>query len=139
VDDWLKKHDVCLLLTHQGPDWLTPECQAHGKTEIAPPGRFAAHLFGHMHEAKIVYSSTGGGDAVRLCQSCSGSAWRNLAIRQQSSAVTEYTAGSLEFRENEAALRLWPRIATCGTGGWRFIPDYDNAVLEGTTRARREI
>ncbi len=130
VDDWLKKHDVCLLLTHQGPDWLTPECQAHGKTEIAPPGRFAAHLFGHMHEAKIVYSSTGGGDAVRLCQSCSVFGMEKYGDPPTIKRSHGYTAGSLEFRENEAALRLWPRIATCGTGGWRFIPDYDNAVLE---------
>src|ERR1700722_7839732 len=67
VDDWVKKHQVCLLLTHQGPDWLTPQCASDGEREIAPAGRFAAHLFGHMHQTKIVYLKTGAGEAVRRC------------------------------------------------------------------------
>lgn len=72
VDDWLREHDVCLLLTHQGPDWLSPEAQAHGASEIAPAGRFAAHLYGHMHETRLQYIQHGGNpDAVRLLQGCS--------------------------------------------------------------------
>ncbi len=72
VDDWTERHDVCLLLTHQGPDWLTEEARSHGESEIAPAGRFAAHLFGHQHETGITYLRHGGGrDAVRLCQGCS--------------------------------------------------------------------
>src|ERR1700728_4619460 len=38
IDDWTKKHHVCLLLTHQGPDWLTPTSEKEGNTEIAPAG-----------------------------------------------------------------------------------------------------
>src|SRR5262245_42977325 len=66
IDDWLQEHDVCLLLTHQGPDWLTEQSLAKEGPEIAPPGRFAAHLYGHMHETEITYSSTGIGPP-KLC------------------------------------------------------------------------
>ncbi len=52
VDRWGAEHDLCLLLSHQGPDWLTPEARELGESEIAPAGRFAAHLFGHNHEAR---------------------------------------------------------------------------------------
>ena len=54
VDVWTQQHDVCLLLTHQGPDWLTPEARKHGDSEIAPAGRFAVQLFGHQHEQLFV-------------------------------------------------------------------------------------
>ena len=35
VDRWTKQHDVCLLLTHQGPNWLTPQARKHGEADIA--------------------------------------------------------------------------------------------------------
>jgi hypothetical protein len=42
------------------------------KTEIAPAGRFAVHLFGHMHETDIKYLRSGGSlKATRLSQGCS--------------------------------------------------------------------
>ena len=44
ADVWSRQHDVCLLLTHQGPDWLTPAARKHGESEIAPAGRFADSL-----------------------------------------------------------------------------------------------
>ena len=132
ADDWLSRHDVCLLLTHQGPEWLTPDARQHGETEIAPAGRFAAHLFGHTHETDIVYVRKGGNpNATRLCQGCSvfgmemyGEPPTTLVRRHG------YAAGRIEFGTNDATLRLWPRVATKKTGPWRFIPDYDHSHLE---------
>jgi predicted MPP superfamily phosphohydrolase len=46
VDD----HHLALLLTHHPSDWLHPRALADYRADITPPGRFAAHLFGHMHE-----------------------------------------------------------------------------------------
>ncbi|MFZ4698828.1 MAG: TIR domain-containing protein [Candidatus Methylumidiphilus sp.] len=103
ADDWLKRHTVCLLLTHQGPDWLTLEARKRGESEIAPAGRFAVHLFGHRHETEMVTVQK-----------------RRLG----------YTVGWIEFNENNAHLRLWPRIATNATGPWRFIPDYAYGHLQ---------
>jgi NB-ARC domain len=136
IDRWAKQHDVCLLLTHQGPNWLTPEARKHGEAEIAPAGRFAAHLFGHQHETKIDYISQGGSTrAVRLCQGCSVFGLEKFGDPPQIQRSHGYAAGRIEFSAKQTVLRLWPRIATSKTGRWRFVPDHDNAELvsdEGT-------
>jgi tetratricopeptide (TPR) repeat protein len=131
VDTWSKKHDACLLLTHQGPDWLTPEAQRHGESEVASAGRFAAHLFGHQHETKITYTRRGGSrQAVRLCQGCSVFGMEKYGDPPKAHRAHGYTAGWIDFDEQGAHLRLWPRIATNKTGPWRFIPDNENAELD---------
>ncbi|MEA2558603.1 MAG: hypothetical protein QOH06_107 [Acidobacteriota bacterium] len=137
VDVWSKKHDVCLLLTHQGPDWLTPEARKEGEAEIAPAGRFAVHLFGHMHETDITYLRRGGSTkATRLSQGCSVFGMDKLGEPPTIQRAHGYAAGRIEFGEGETTLRFWPRIAADKTGPWRFVPDNQNAELEsdeGTT------
>lgn len=128
VDDWVKKHNACILLTHQGPDWLTPESEKLGATEIAPAGRFAAHLFGHMHETKISYLKIGGGEAVRQCQGNSVFGMEKYGDPPTMIRTHGYAAGRIEFSDT-AGFRVWPRVATSKTGPWRFIPDYENADL----------
>lgn len=131
VDTWSKQHDVCLLLTHQGPNWLTPEARKHGESEIAPAGRFAVHLFGHQHETKITYIRSGGSrNAVRLSQGCSVFGMEKFGDPPKTHRAHGYAAGRIELGETEAHLRLWPRIATNKTGPWRFIPDHDHAELD---------
>lgn len=131
VDTWSKQHDVCLLLTHQGPDWLTAEAQKQGESEIAPAGRFAVHLFGHQHETKLTYIRSGGSrNAVRLSQGCSVFGMEKFGNPPKTQRAHGYTAGRVELGETEAHLRLWPRIATNKTGPWRFIPDHDHAELD---------
>jgi tetratricopeptide (TPR) repeat protein len=131
VDTWSKQHDVCLLLTHQGPNWLTPEARKQGESEIAPAGRFAVHLFGHQHELDITYIRRGGSrHAVRLCQGCSVFGMEKFGEPPKTQRAHGYAAGRIEFGETEATLRLWPRIATNTTGAWRIIPDHDHAELE---------
>jgi tetratricopeptide (TPR) repeat protein len=131
VDTWSKQHDVCLLLTHQGPNWLTPEARKHGESEIAPAGRFAAHLFGHQHETDITYVRRGGSrQAVRLCQGCSVFGMEKFGDPPKIQRAHGYTAGRIELGEEEAHLRLWPLIATNKTGRWRFIADQEHAELE---------
>lgn len=136
VDTWSKQHDVCLLLTHQGPNWLTPEARKQGESEIAPAGRFAALLFGHQHETDISYIRRGGSrNAVRLCQGCSVFGMEKFGDPPKLERAHGYTAGRIELGEKEAHLRLWPRIASNTIGPWRFIPGHDHAVLgsdEGT-------
>jgi tetratricopeptide (TPR) repeat protein len=132
VDVWSKQHDVCLLLTHQGPDWLTAEARKHGESEIAPAGRFAIHLFGHMHEADITYIRRGGSRfAVRLSQGCSVFGMDKFGEPPTIKRAHGYAAGRIELGDDEQALRLWPLVATDGTGRWRFIPDHEHAELEG--------
>ncbi len=127
VDDWLKAHDGCLLLTHQGPDWLTVEARKHGESEIAPPGRFAAHLFGHMHEVSLRFTSHAGSARVHHCQGCSLFGMENFGEPPKLQRSHGYAVGRIEFSNGRAEIRHWPRVATNrGGGGWRYIPDHDH-------------
>ena len=132
VDDWVNRHAICLLLTHQGPDWLTSEAKAHGDNEITPAGRFAAHLFGHMHEADYKYLRIGGSaNAVRLCQGCSVFGMEQFGEPPKTVRSHGYAAGRIDFNPEHATLKIWPRIATDQPQGegWRYIPDNIHLVL----------
>ena len=132
VDNWVNRHTVCLLLTHQGPDWLTPDAKKHGDSEIAPAGRFALHLFGHIHEAGYKYIHIGGSaNAVRLLQGCSVFGMEQFGEPPTTKRSHGYAAGRIDFNPEHASFRIWPRIATDmpkGTG-WRYIPDHTHLVL----------
>lgn len=132
VDDWINRHSLCLLLTHQGSDWLAPDAKKHGETEIAPAGRFALHLYGHMHEADLNYIHTGGNtQATRLYQGCSVFGMEKFGEPPAILRSHGYAAGRIDFNSIDASLRIWPRIATDkpnGTG-WRYIPDNTHLVL----------
>lgn len=140
ADDWLKQHDVCLLLTHQGPDWLTPEAKKHGESEIAPAGRFAAHLFGHMHETSIQTIAMGGNPkAIRQWQACSLFGMEKYGEPPTLTRSHGYTAGKISFEAGQASLKIWPRVATNIQNGWRFIPDHQHAVLSGDNATEAEV
>ncbi len=132
ADDWLNAHDLSLLLTHHGPDWLTPEAQKHGDSEIAPAGHFAAHLFGHYHETGIEYLSVGGSAQVqRRIQGCSLFSMEKFGESPTLQRSHGYAVGQIEFFHDHATLRLWPRIATDQPqgSGWHFIADATRALL----------
>lgn len=130
IDRWRAAHDVCLLLTHHGPDWLTDDARAHGEAEIAPPGRFALHLFGHMHSTQVEYMRRGGGrEPIRRLQGTSLFGLEHYGEPPTEHRAHGYTAGRIDFGEGAATLRIWPRVATKGTGHWRVIPDHAHAEL----------
>ena len=57
---WCSRNTLNLLVTHQGVDWLHPDSESYWNSDIAPPGRFHVHLFGHMHEPTASLVSQGG-------------------------------------------------------------------------------
>lgn len=129
VDDWIAAHDAALLMTHHGPTWLSPAARRHGEVEIAPAGRFAAHLFGHQHTAESVYTRHGGGQAVWQVQAASVFGREHLGDGQEERRHG-YTAGQIRFGPDGPTMRLWPRVATSKPRGWRYIPDFGSHQLE---------
>jgi hypothetical protein len=130
IDIWEKQHDTCILLSHHGPDWLTPKAQSDGRTEIAPATRFAFQLFGHNHEPRISYlRSDGAISAQRLLQGCSVFGMEKYGNPPSVARIHGYSAGQIEFDGERATLRLWPRAAVNRDGPWEFIPDYVHAKL----------
>ena len=126
---WAKAHDACILMTHQGPDWLEETSATEAYTELNPAGRFAVHLFGHMHVNTLRSTATGGGNIVRHWQGNSLFGLEKFGDPPQSERRHGYGAGRIEFDTDGASIRHWPRRAIKDANGWRFDPDHDSCVL----------
>jgi predicted phosphodiesterase len=104
VGDWRQQHDFCLLLTHHGMDWLTKDAQQHGDSEIAPPDRFAVHLFGHMHEHALTAIRRGGNpNTTRLAQGCSIFGMDKFGEPPTEQRSHGYAAGQITLENGEAS------------------------------------
>jgi predicted MPP superfamily phosphohydrolase len=126
---WVKKHNACLLLTHQPPDWLTQESREHFTAEIAGNDYFSAHLFGHMHEARYVSAAMGGAAPLRCCQAASLFGLEYFGADKKPSRSHGYSAGRIHFQETKGFLSQWPRKAERPGGQWNFAPDNVNFKL----------
>ena len=119
---WCEKLDVTLLMTHHGQQWLHKSAEQRFLSEIYPPGRFFAHLFGHLHEPDSLNFSQGGAPERRFRQGISLfglKTWGNSKQR-----VHGYTAGSFELSGAEGFERIWPRrLAPKMAGHSRLGPD----------------
>ena len=136
---WLAQNDLNLLLTHHPPSWLEPtRLKGHFETEIAPPGRFALHLHGHLHEPNAHAEAVGGS---RTRHRLVGPSFFGLERFERPDGVYEerihgYSAGRIELIEGEgltagkaaARVRLWPRRLVTKLSGNRVMeraPDFD--------------
>ncbi|MCI0723806.1 MAG: metallophosphoesterase [Acidobacteria bacterium] len=126
---WAKSHDACLLLTHQGPLWLDESSRNEVYPEINPAGRFAVHLFGHMHDHVVRSTSFGGGKPLRQWQGCSLFGMEKFGEPPTTDRRHGYSAGRIEFSGKTATIRQWPRRAIKDPNGWRFDRDAESCVL----------
>ncbi|NEO45275.1 MAG: tetratricopeptide repeat protein [Moorea sp. SIO4A3] len=129
---WAKDHHACLLLTHHPQDWLTDEAQAQLIGEIhSPPERFALHLFGHMHEAKLRSLAEGGANARRRLQGCSLFGMEGWGDQNQE-RFHGYSLCELKIEGNTASLRIYPRKAEKRQdGGWEIDRDVSFRLPKG--------
>jgi hypothetical protein len=122
--DWVNQHDLCLLLTHQPPDWLTREAQDQLEGEIHhPPERFALHLFGHMHEPELRVIAFGGSKDRRQMQGCSLFGMEGWGENKDKERIHGYSLGQLKVEGSTAYLRIWPRKVTKQKNVWSFNLD----------------
>jgi len=127
---WAKKHDVCLLMSHQGPDWFDEPSRTKEYSAINPAGRFAVHLFGHMHKETLRGFSQGGGSTVRRWQGNSLFGMEHYGDQKQEERRHGYSAGTIIFDGDHVLLRHWPRAAVRDdVNGWRFVRDEINCKL----------
>lgn len=127
---WVGQHDVCLLMTHQGPEWLDANSRDSVYPEINPAGRFAVHVFGHMHENVVRGSSVGGGKMRWQWQGNSLFGLEKFGDPPTIDRRHGYSAGTIDFNGHSAGMRHWPRNAIKDDNGWRFERDTKNCVLD---------
>jgi hypothetical protein len=117
-------------MTHQGPDWLDQQSRSVVYPEINPAGRFAVHLFGHMHENVVRGQVIGGGKMLRQWQGPSLFSVEKYGESAQEERRHGYSAGTLEWDADTFFLRHWPRKAFRDANGWRFERDSEGCVLD---------
>lgn len=105
--DWLRRHHINFLLTHHPPAWLSPRARAEFNAEVDPPGRFAAHLFGHMHDGATISASVGGAVPRLTLQGASLFGLEEFGGHRQ--RIHGYSAGKVTVHGAEARLRMYPR------------------------------
>ena len=108
--DWADKLDAAILITHQPPEWLSPANRMNVFNPlIAPTGRFALHLCGHLHIASAQVQGRGGSEVRRVALG------RSLLALEPTLDGLERLHGYEAFRikidkgSPDGLIRMWPR------------------------------
>ncbi|MFZ4876450.1 metallophosphoesterase [Janthinobacterium sp. Mn2066] len=127
---WIDRHEVNFLVTHHPTDWLSEAARESYQTEIAPTGRFTAHMFGHMHEPEIVEIKKGGSKGRRFVQAASMFGLEHLSDGK-TERIHGYSAGQITISPAQALLRIWPRISVVSkrSRDRKITPDHENFDL----------
>lgn len=123
--DWLDRLDAAILVTHQPPEWLAAANRSNVfNPRIAPSGRFAMHLCGHLHIGHDQTQSRGGGEARKVALG------RSLLALEPTEDQLDRLYGYQAFQlridsmSSEGVIRAWPRKSTPTQGeDWKFAPD----------------
>ncbi|MGX7925911.1 metallophosphoesterase [Tsuneonella sp. HG094] len=124
-DNWLSGREVNLVATHHPSEWLSTTGLEAWQDDIASPGRFSAHLFGHMHEHRMVRTSTGGSAPRTSIQAAS-----LLGLERIGNGLQRTHGYSLIqiLPENS---RILPRaVVSLSGGGRQFGPDLTQGLVQ---------
>ena len=80
-------------MTHHPPLWLDDRSRENVYPDINKPGRFAVHLFGHMHEQMLSTYSQKGGSPRGWAQACSLFGMEHYGDLQKEDRRHGYSAG----------------------------------------------
>jgi hypothetical protein len=117
--DWIKKHNVCLLLTHHPLSWLKSTSETEIYQRIMGAG-FNVHLHGHMHEPEVMSVARDGSELKVYCQGRSVFGLETCIEykddgngRMVESEVDRpsygYVAGRVSLKNTKGILTFWPR------------------------------
>jgi hypothetical protein len=136
---WVKANDFSLLMTHHPPDWLSPRRASTCSARSSTPGRFNAHIFGHMHEHMATTLSVGGAAPRRQIQ---GNSLFGLETFGDGKLDRRhgYAAGKHHRRRpRRGQPAIWPRVAKKHAAGhWRIVQDLDAFELGDDQATRPE-
>ncbi|QKV52022.1 metallophosphoesterase [Comamonas antarctica] len=131
-DAWGKKHDSCLLVTHHPVDWLHPEARKDWAAEIYTPGRFDAHLYGHMHEGRSITESISGGQSRISVQAASLFGLEHFGS-DKVDRNHGYSVIQVPVKQGVRGIRIWPRTVNMRADGSRRLGADQNWTLVDDT------
>lgn len=122
---WCNANTANILVTHQPVSWLHASNAAVWESEINPPGRFDAHIYGHMHEPNASSISTFGSLHRVSMQGPSLFGLEYLADGE-TKRIHGYSLVNLSDQNGRRSLRVWPRVLhRIGSGINKIIPNHD--------------
>ena len=122
-DGWCEQVDIALLMTHHGYQWLERTAREHFLSEIYPPGRFFAHIYGHLHDPDAMNVGSGGAEERRYRQGPSLFGLKTWG-KGRIDRVHGYVAGQFQLTDRAGSESLWPRRLSKKLGGhWDLGPD----------------
>lgn len=131
-DTWCEQHNSRLLVTHHPVDWLHPEAQKEWAADIYTPGRFDAHLYGHMHRGRSKTEAISGGQSRISVQGASIFGLEYYGSDQMR-RDHGYSVIQIPISPNIRGLRIWPRAATVrGDGSRRIGADQEWTLIDDT-------
>ncbi len=108
---WAKNCDAALLLTHHPGAWLDPKSRDdHLLGNIYSPGRFVAHLYGHMHQGESTRAGAVGSHDRRFLQGTSLFGLETWTGGRED-RLYGYSIGRIDLDAEPPNFRMWPRRA----------------------------
>jgi len=131
TDEWCRQNDFNLLVTHHPSNWLASKALATFNKDIFAPGRFAAHLFGHMHEAGTeTYSSNGGLERHKF-QASSLFGLETWGENEENPRIHGYSLHKYEAGVSGGKITTWPRIRMENTPDDWIAPNHKFKLTQG--------
>ncbi|QND73507.1 metallophosphoesterase family protein [Tardiphaga robiniae] len=140
-DAWCSQNDLNLLVAHHPTSWLHEQSAAHWDNEINPPGRFSAHLFGHVHVPSALVSGQGGSPTRVSLQGISTFGLAKIGPtldRSHGYSVAKFS------QSHKPELKIWPRRLHKNIGAGNnigpdtgFSLDADNSFTISVTSPRQ--
>jgi serine/threonine protein kinase len=119
---WVKRHSLCFLMSHHGPEWLSSASLRAYESDIYPPERFVAHLHGHTHANTQRSEERDGTQQRRVWQASSLFGLENWG--ENETRAHGYTALRFDLSgPGKCTFRRWPRCASRPGGAWHFHVD----------------
>ncbi len=129
---WVGRHDLCLLVTHHPPSWLSDRARRDLVDHAIDPAGPALHLCGHMHEPDQTVQSRNGSLVQRRLLGASLFGVEEWGTDRER-AVHGYSSCRLDIEGDRTSLRIWPRrLIRPKGGGLRLTFDPDYQQVRGT-------
>lgn len=131
-DDWVRSHDINLLVTHQPSNWLAKTSDSMWDNDIYPSGRFDLHLFGHMHEPLVTSIAHGGEPTRRYSQAASLFGLESYG-QEDERRIQGYSMNRISVEHERRSFESWPRrLHQVHSGKMKLERDQDHDLNEDT-------